>query len=492
MMLRKNVRGQKWIALGVLAAGLSLIVLDGTIVGVALPRIIESLGLTLTSAQWVTSLYSVVFAAFLLTFGKLGDIYGRRRIFLTGVTIFILGSLLAALAGTASLLIAARAVQGLGGSMVLPTTLSIVNATFRGKDRAIAFGVWGAVMAGMAAIGPLLGGWLTTAFTWRYIFLVNIPLGLVIIALGLAFVPASPDGEAVKMPRDLLGFVLSAAGSGTIVYGLIENSARLLVLVGIVLLAIFAWWESRRPDTALLDMRLFRLPTFAWGNLTAGAVATGEFAMIFILPLYLVNVRELTIMQAGWVLAAMAIGALVAGGSARHLAAALGAARAVILGLALEVAGIAAAVVVVHGERATGWLTLALVVYGIGLGIASAQLTSLVLADVSPSQSGIGSATQSTVRQFGSALGAAVSGTVLAARLNATLPPNTAGPVVSSAGGAIHTLPGADAIATAFAHAASTSILVALVFLVLGLVGSIRVWQVSRKHEPAREAVAVG
>ena len=166
MMLRKNVRGQKWIALGVLAAGLSLIVLDGTIVGVALPCIIESLGLTLTDAQWVTSLYSVVFAAFLLTFGKLGDIYGRRRIFLTGVAIFIAGSFIAALAGTARLLIVARAVQGLGGSMVLPTTLSIVNATFRGKDRAIAFGVWGAVMAGMAAVGPLLGGWLTTAFTW--------------------------------------------------------------------------------------------------------------------------------------------------------------------------------------------------------------------------------------------------------------------------------------------------------------------------------------
>ena len=490
MMLRKNVRGQKWIALGVLAAGLSLIVLDGTIVGVALPRIIESLGLTLTDAQWVTSLYSVVFAAFLLTFGKLGDIYGRRRIFLTGVAIFIAGSFIAALAGTASLLIAARAVQGLGGSMVLPTTLSIVNATFRGKDRAIAFGVWGAVMAGMAAVGPLLGGWLTTAFTWRYIFLVNIPLGLIIIALGVLFVPTSKAGG--DMPRDLLGFVLSAAGSGAVVYGLIEDSARLAVLVGVVLLAIFAWWESRRPDTALLDMRLFRLPTFAWGNLTAGAVATGEFAMIFILPLYLVNVRELTIMQAGWVLAAMAIGALVAGGSARHLAAALGAARAVILGLALEVAGVAAAVVVVHGERATGWLTLALVVYGIGLGIASAQLTSLVLADVSPSQSGIGSATQSTVRQFGSALGAAVAGAVLAARLNATLPPSIAGPVASSAGGAIHAFPGADSIATAFAHAASTSILVALVFLVLGLIGSVRVRQVSKRHQTSRDSVAVG
>src|SRR5699024_5595516 len=163
-----------WLALATLATGLGVIVLDGTIVGIALPRIITDLDLTLTDAQWVNSLYAVVLAALLLATGKLADRWGRRKLFIGGLAVFTVGSVLAAVAQDAGGLISARAVQALGASGILPATLSTVNATFRGKYRAAAFGVWGAVISGAAAIGPLAGGALTEYATWRWIFLVNV------------------------------------------------------------------------------------------------------------------------------------------------------------------------------------------------------------------------------------------------------------------------------------------------------------------------------
>src|SRR5690625_1961 len=170
-----------WAGLAVLAAGLALIVMDGTIVSVAQPVIIQDLDLTLTDAQWINSLYSVVFAALLLGMGRLGDRLGRRHLFVAGIAIFVIGSLLAANSDAAASLIWSRVVQGVGGALILPSTLSTVNAVFRGKDRATAFGIWGAVMAGAAAIGPLIGGWLTSSFSWEWIFLINVPLGIALV-----------------------------------------------------------------------------------------------------------------------------------------------------------------------------------------------------------------------------------------------------------------------------------------------------------------------
>ncbi|GAB48209.1 MFS transporter [Mobilicoccus pelagius] len=472
----------RWAALGVLAAGLSMIVLDGTIVGVALPQIIGNLRLDLTEAQWVNSLYAVVFAASLLSFGRLGDRFGRRRLFLGGIAVFTMSSIVAGFAGSAGALIASRALQGIGGAMILPTTLSTVNAIFRGKERAAAFGVWGAVMSGMAAVGPLLGGVLTQYASWRWIFFVNIPFGLAIVATGLKFVPET-RGERGTGGLDVLGALTSAAGFGLVVFGLIEaqdlgwwtpkqalhlggftwpahaavSAAPVAIALGALLLVVFYAVEqcrARRGRTGIMDFSLFGIGSFRWGNVAAAAVAVGEFALVFVLPMYLVMVLHETTLTSGVVLAAMALGAFVAGAQARHIAARLGAPRVVLLGLGLEVLG-AAATAFVLSPTTSPWLVAAcLVVYGIGLGLASAQLTSTVLLDVPTGRSGTGSAVQSTVRQVGSALGTALAGTALAAGLGER---------------------GFGADPATFSTAASWAIALSTAFLVLGFLAAMRV-----------------
>lgn len=457
-----------WKALWVLAAGLAIIVLDGTIVSVAMPTIIDSIGISLTDAQWVTSLYNIVLAALLLPLGKLGDEKGRKALFLIGIVVFMAGSGLAALSGAAAPLLASRTVQAIGAAMIMPSTLSIVSASFRGRDRAAAFGVWGAVMSGAAALGPLLGGIFTETIGWRWIFLVNIPVGIVIVALGLKFVPhtggasalpgaSDPTGASRRRGRgplsflDVPGTVLASLGAALFVFGLIEGNTYgwwsptapfsvagiewptgwavsvtpVALFVGAALIVAFVVVErlrGARHKAVTLDMRLFSIPSFSWGNLTAGAVSAGEFALVFVLPLYLVNTVGLSTIRAGLVLMAMALGAMVSGALARKLAAALGAARVVQLGLLLEIIGVAISVTIMKPSMSPLWFAGTLIIYGVGLGLASAQLTSLVLGRVPVAQSGEGSATQSTVRQLGSALGAAISGTALSVALGRIVP----------------------------------------------------------------------
>ncbi|MBV7411213.1 MFS transporter [Dermabacteraceae bacterium TAE3-ERU27] len=519
---------RRWKALGVLALSLSLIVLDGSIVSVALPDIISDLKLSITNAQWVNSLYAVIFSALLLLSGRLGDRFGRRTMLIIGIFLFVGSSMWAGLATGASSLIMARFVQGIGGALIMPSTLSTVNATFRGKERAAAFGIWGAVMSGAAAVGPLLGGWLTTSFSWRWIFYVNLPLGLLIVVGALAWVAntraqADPSASGTRgHSLDIPGALLSGGAFGLIVFGIIESTSLgwwreklpleifgreihgpaglsivpAVLLIGVSLLACFLAWEkylARNVREVLLDLTLFRIPTFRWGNLTAMAVAVGEFGLIFILPLYLVNVRALSTLQAGLVLVAMACGAFVSGAAARHIAGRLGAPLTVVLGLFLEVVGLGVLAFILRPDGSLAAVTLLLVVYGFGLGIASAQLTSTILADVPTDQSGQGSATQSTARQIGSAIGASVAGALLAgtiSRIGAGFTGREAAmakAVHDSAGSALQGLraqhvPGAllanlDAM---FTDASRVAIFGAVFFLVLGLLGAIQVARVSR------------
>ncbi|MCE1174147.1 MAG: MFS transporter [Propionibacteriales bacterium] len=533
----------RWWGFVALAAGLAMIVIDGTVVGVALPAMVDDLGLTITDAQWITSLYAVVFAALLLTFGHLADQHGRRLLFVGGVVLFAAASLAAAGATDPNELIVARCVQGVGGAMILPTTVSSLNVGFHGRRRSIAYGLWGAVMAGAAAVGPLFGGWLTTTWSWRSIFLINLPLAAVIVVLAVVFLPEN-RAEAADEGFDVLGLLTSAAGLALLVFGLIEgpnfgwfwprqdvttfgitwsvegpiSPVVPALVVGLALLVAFIGIESRRGrrgQAVMLNLSLFSLPRFAAGNLTAAVVAAGEFALLLVLPLYLVFACGLSVMQAGWILAAMAMGAFVSGASARRLAARMSSVRVVWLGLVIEL--VAAAVMAVMMTTATSpWLlTLPLAGYGLGLGLAAAQLTSTVLREVPDEWAGAAAATQSTVRQVGSAVGAAIAGTVLAVGFAVTVPAQlstvtgvsvedratmvdymtgTAGQVIAmirdkGVDGYFGALGPqvADRLSIAFAQSAGAVVWVALGLIALGVASATRLL----RHHPAAEPVAV-
>ncbi|MGO3735474.1 MAG: DHA2 family efflux MFS transporter permease subunit [Canibacter sp.] len=518
-----------WFALATLSVGLGLIVLDGTIVGVALPAIITDLGLDLTDAQWVNSLYAVLLAALLLSTGKLADTFGRKRLFIIGLVIFAAGSGVAAASASAAGLIGARAIQAVGAAAIMPSTLSTVNAVFRGRYRAAAFGVWGAVISGAAAVGPLAGAALTQWVSWHWIFLVNIPLGVLVVIAAVVTVPET-RGNKTRRGADVDGALLSAVGFGALVFAVIEgpdlgwwspkkdlnlfglvwtkdasvSAVPVALAVAVLAIVLFILWERHREKNqrdALLDLKLFQFSTFSWGNITAAMVAVGEFAIIFVLPLYLINALGLSVITAGMVLAAMALGAFFSGAAARHVAARFGAPGTVLIGLGLEVVGVMVLALIIGPETSAWVVAMPLVAYGLGLGLASAQLTGTVLQDVPVEISGQGSATQSTVRQIGTALGTAFAGAALSVALSISLPQalNDAGVSGStadklaestrqSAGSAITQLRVQDydsniihALVAGFSDATRWALLIAAVFLVLGLIGAVQVRRASQQ-----------
>jgi len=516
---------RRWAGLVFISIAVALIIVDSTIVNVAIPSIIADLGITSTQVQWVQESYTLVFAALLLVFGTLADRYGRRRILIVGVTIFALASILAAFAQTGDLLIGSRVLQGIGGAMVLPSTLSIINATFRGRDRGIAFAVWGSTIGGMVAVGPLLGGWLTTYFSWRWAFGINIPFGILIIVGTLLFVIESKDAADVRR-IDVVGAILSILTSVTLVFGLIEgrtygwwltNTAPkfgawtwpfslsvIPVAFAVTLLAgtgfvLWGRYRQRVGKTTLLAFSLFRIASFRNGNIAAMIVSLGEFGIILSLPLWLQNVLGYNALQTGFVLLALAIGSFVASGFAGAFGNRVSPVTIVRVGLVAEVIGVAGLGLIISASAT--WLVIVpfLFVYGFGVGLATAQLTGVVLKDVPIEASGQGSGTSSTARQIGSALGIAILGTVLFTSAGTALDARLASlpnaqrtqivnAVVDSAGAAI---PGLEkqsaAIAAdariAFSDATRFAAFSAAGFLVLGFLATLRLSGVSRDRE---------
>jgi EmrB/QacA subfamily drug resistance transporter len=438
------MRDRRWLGLVVLSLGVAMIMVDATIVNVAVPTIIKDLGLTTTDAEWINSIYSLVIAALLISLGRAGDIYGRRRLFLLGTVLFAAASVLAAQAGNGVELIAGRAAQGIGAAMVLPATLSTVNATFVGRQRAIAFGIWGSMIGGMAAVGPVLGGWLTTDFSWRWAFGINVPIAALLIAGAYWFVRETTDPHAGR-GGDPIGAVTSALGLAAVVFALIEGQrygwlhpaetfsvagvrwpvdtispVPVAFALGLVLLALFVATERARQVAGrpvLMDLSLFGIPSFRNGVLAAAIVSLGQFGLLFALTLFMQNALGFSALHTGLTLLALAAGSFAAGPAAAGLSHRFGARAVVQAGLLLEVIGIAG-VGLALGPAISAWQLVApLAVYGVGVGLAIAQLTSVILADVPVAQSGVASGTQSTFRQVGSALGIAVLGTVLVAGL---------------------------------------------------------------------------
>ncbi|MGA7281718.1 MAG: DHA2 family efflux MFS transporter permease subunit [Acidimicrobiia bacterium] len=528
----------RWLGLAVLSLGVSMIIVDATIVNVALPSIIRDFGLGLSDAEWINSIYSLVFAAFLITLGKVGDVNGRRRLFIIGLIVFVTASLLAGRSTGGGTLILARLLQGVGAAVILPSTLSTVNATFQGRERGIAFGVWGSVIGGMAAVGPLLGGWLTTAHSWRWAFYINLPIGILALIGTILWVKETKEPNQVP-GFDVAGVVLSGLGMAGIVFALIEGPrfgffeptevftvgsftwpldsvapTVVAFVLGAVALGAFILSQRRRPQAGkpvLFDLRLFRFRSFAVGNTTALILALGEFGLIFVLPLFLQAVLGYSAFRTGLLLMALAIGAFVAGPTAGAVASRIGPRRVVSTGMALEAIAIASIALLLSPDR-NGWLFVpGLLIYGIGVGLASAQLTSVILAEIPPGESGQASGMQSTFRQVGAAVGIALLGTVLAAGLRTGtqtaladipgLPPEAQAGIVEaisgSAGQALPSIaeqPGSEAVveavSEAFASAATTTGLVAVAFVLAGFGLSLRLPDIRYADKP-RDAPAL-
>ncbi|MEZ5094290.1 MFS transporter [Nocardioides sp.] len=423
-----------WAALLTIGFGVSLVIMDATIVNVALPTVIADLDLTATEAQWMNAVYSLVFAALLITVGRIGDLYGRRRLFLVGMVVFTLASVVAGLSVTALMLIGARLVQGIGAAMILPSTLSSLNALFTGRRRTIAFAVYGSAIGGMAAVGPLIGGWLATDVSWRWAFWLNIPVGLLVMLGIWRALPETRDASATPS-RDYGAIVLTMAGMGAIVFGLIEaetygwwrakegsglSPIPWVLAAGVAAMAAFVLLERRRAAAGrpvLVDLGLFTIPTFSAGVVAALIVAFGEFGLLFTLPLLLQGALGYSALGTGAIILVLALGTFLVSGALPRISQRLPQRTVVQIGLGCEAVAVGGLALTLSDGVASwvlcGWLFL----YGVGVGMATAQLTSLLLTDVPVDESGQASGLQSTVRQLGSALGVAVLGGLLISSL---------------------------------------------------------------------------
>lgn len=514
----------RWIGLGAISLAISLIIMDGTIVSVAIPSIVKELGINSTEVQWIQEIYTLLFASLLLIWGRVADRYGSKRILIIGIVVFIVASVACALAPTGVLLIAFRAIQGIGGAMILPTTLSLVNHNFRGKERAVAFAVWGATIGGMAAIGPLVGGWLSENASWRWAFGVNIPFGILAL-VGVILFTAEATIRKLSNSTDWLGAVLSIAGLGIFVFALIEGRnygwwtaeadaavslggfsvIPVLFAVAAAILLGFVFWERHRTQVGnpgILDVSLFRISSFANGNVTALVVSLGEFGLILSLPLWFQNVAGLSPFEAGLGLLPLAVGSFLASGSISGLSKRMSGLAMVRMGLVLEIVGLACIALFIRPDS-TAWTTAPfLFIYGIGVGFATAQLTSVILIDVPMDRSGQASGTQSTSRQLGSAMGIAILGTILFTslkngteqRLSEEIAANPqvqtmVDAIDQSSGGAIAglaanpaTQPIAQAASEAMTQGVALAALAGTIALIFGFITSLRIKSAKADH----------
>ncbi|MFA6262724.1 MAG: MFS transporter [Bacteroidia bacterium] len=432
---------QRWLALAVLCLGVLMIVLDTTIVNVALPSIRSDLAFTETSLVWVVNAYVSTFGGFLLLGGRLGDLYGHRRLFLAGIALFTVASLACGLAGSQGLLIAARAVQGLGGAVVSAVALSLIMNLFtEPAERAKAMGVYGFVCAGGGSIGVLLGGLLTGTLGWPSIFLVNLPIGLAVVALGWRLLPAG-DGTAGGR-LDLAGAATVTASLMLGVYAIVGGneagwgSVRTLSLLGlaVLLLALFLWIEAR-VATPLMPLSLFALRNVAVANVVGVLWAAAMFAWFFISALYMQLVLGYSPMQVGlaFLPANLIMAALSLGWSAR-IVMRWGTRLPLAAGLLVAASGLALfAHAPVAGQFIVDVLP-AMLLLGAGAGVAFNPLLLAAMSDARPEDSGLASGVVNTAFMMGGALGLAALASLAAARTGSLLAAAAPTPVALQAG----------------------------------------------------------
>jgi EmrB/QacA subfamily drug resistance transporter len=433
---------QRWWALYVLCAGVLMIVLDTTIVNVALPSIREDLRFTETSLVWVVNAYMLTFGGFLLLGGRLGDLFGHRKFFLIGLALFTVASLACGLSNSQSMLIASRAIQGLGGAIVTAVALSLIMDLFSEPgDRAKAMGIYGFVCAGGGSIGVLLGGLLTTALNWHWIFLVNLPIGAAVYACCLLLLPKDA-GQRSGVKLDVGGAVTVTASLMLAVYAVVNGnevgwtSTQTVLLLGLssALLALFLWIEAR-IDNPLMPLGLFRLRNVATANIVGVLWAAAMFAWFFVSALYMQLVLQYTALQVGLAfLPANLIMAAFSLGLSAKMVMRFGIRRPLAIGLIFAGVGLALfARAPIHGDFAIDVLP-GMLLLGLGAGIAFNPVLLAAMSDVSPKDSGLASGVVNTSFMMGGALGLAVLASLADARTSSLLASGASEPAALNTG----------------------------------------------------------
>ena len=417
---------RKWRVLIVVCLAVFMLLLDITVVNVALPEIDKELNTSFTDLQWVVDAYALTLAATMLNAGSLGDRLGRKRVFLVSIALFTAASALCGAAQSPTWLIVARGIQGIGGAGMFAVSLAIISQEFFGRERGTAFGIWGATVGLAVAIGPLVGGALTTYVGWRWIFFVNVPIGIACVAGGLRELRETRDEQAGGF--DLPGFLTLTTGLFALIIGLFRgndwgwSSPREIALfaAAAVLLVSFAFIELRR-SAPMLDFRLFKVPTFTGAQITAFVISSGMFAQFLFLALYLESVIGYSAVKTGVIFLPLSLVSFVVAPIAGRLSTRIPVRFLLSGGLALT----GVALLLMHGltlSSTASALIPGFVVAGIGIGLVNAPLASTAVSVVEPRRAGMASGINNTFRQVGIATGIAALGAIFQSRIASSLP----------------------------------------------------------------------
>jgi EmrB/QacA subfamily drug resistance transporter len=425
----ENAR-EKVIVLLTMCFALAMAMLDNTVVNIALPTIQRELGATVSDLQWIIDGYVLAFASLLLTGGLLGDRYGRKRMFLTGLGVFTAASLGCGLAASGGQLIAFRALQGVGAALLMPGTLSILTVTFPPEERSRAIGLWAGVSGLALALGPTRGGYIVERAGWETVFFINVPIGVLAFVIAWRTVRESVSEQTRHL--DIPGLLLGTGGLFALTYALIEANQRgwtdaLIVgalAAAAILLVALLFWEHRSPK-AMMPLSFFRIPAFSAGNTVAFAVSLGMFSIFLFVTLYMQAIRGYTPFQAGVRFLAMTLTIIVTAPIAGHVAQRIGPRIPMTYGLTLVSAGLFG-LTFVQPDTPYWILAILFVAMGHGIGSTMAPMTAAVMGAVGPQRAGLGSAMTNTSREVGGVLGIALLGTILFDRLGSVLAPRLA------------------------------------------------------------------
>ncbi len=487
---QSNQRGdyRAWPALWALCLGFFMILVDTTIVSVATPAIMKGLDSDVNTVIWVTSAYLLAYAVPLLITGRLGDRYGPKKLYLTGLVVFTAASAWCGFTGTVNELIVARAVQGLGAAMMTPQTMAVITRIFPPTKRGQAMGMWGAVAGVAVLVGPLLGGVLIDALGWEWIFFINVPIGVVGVVLAVRLVPAL---ETHPHRFDLLGVALSAVGMFLLVFGIQEGQNHnwdaviwILIIAGLVVLAVFAYWQQRNSGEPLLPLALFRDRNFSLANVAITTVGFAVTAMAFPLMLYAQNVQGLSPTRSALLFVPMAVLSGALAPFVGRLADRVHPRYVGGIGLICVPVSLAWLSSVMDPNQAIWKLVLPLCLLGVGNGFMWSPLSTTATRNLPMHQAGAGSGVYNTTRQVGAVLGSAAIGVLMQNRLDAHLP-QAAGAAGAGTSGALPA-----SLHPGFSDAMAQSILLPAAVIVLGLIAALFFARPAHMRARAPEAPA--